>query len=71
MLLEPKWMRYSAALSSAVLTKALLIYLGFRLGSWLDAKAKTYPLFMVSGLVLGMGLGIWWILFVAEKRKPK
>jgi len=69
MLLDPKWVRFSARLSSAVLLKAGLIYAGYCLGSSLDRKLHSEPWFMFLGVVCGVGLGLWWILFVANRAK--
>ena len=70
MRLDIKTMRYSAALSSAVLTKGLLIYGAFRLGGYLDSRWHTAPLFLMLLIVAAVAVGIWWILKVAERNKP-
>jgi F0F1-type ATP synthase assembly protein I len=67
MLIDPKYMRYYAALSGAVLTKVALVVGGFFLGSWLDRRYGTYPLFMFSLVVIAAGLGIWYVIYVATK----
>lgn len=71
MKIDVKWMRYSSALSSAVMVQALLLLGGFKLGSWLDARLHTYPFLMVIFLTLGAGLGMWWLIYCAEKFKPR
>lgn len=70
MFIDPKTMRFSTALSGAVIIKGFLLYGGFRLGSWVDAQWGTSPFLMVGCLTVGAGLGIWWILYIAEKYKP-
>ena len=51
--LDVKWVRYSAALTGAVFTKAALIFLGYLGGSWVDRKMGTSPLFMFVFIVAG------------------
>lgn len=67
--LDSQWLRHAAALSGAVFTKALLIYLGFLAGRWVDTRLHTRPLFMSLFVIAGAGIGLWWILRVADGRK--
>ena len=70
MFVDPKWMRYSAAMSSAVMGQAVMLYLAFRAGSYLDAKWGTQPFLMFFGLVIAGALGLWFIIYAAERFKP-
>ena len=69
-MLDSKMMRFSAAMSSAVLTKGVLIFLGYWLGDKLDAYAKTSPLFMLLFLLIAICLGMWYLIVVFNKTKP-
>ncbi|KJS20236.1 MAG: hypothetical protein VR72_15475 [Clostridiaceae bacterium BRH_c20a] len=37
-------------------TMAVSIYLGFKGGTWLDNRFNTYPLFLIVGILLGVGV---------------
>lgn len=69
MKLDVKWMRYASALSGAVMAKVVMIYAGFVGGTWADEKFGTYPLFLALGTFSAVGLGLWYVFYVAEKRK--
>jgi F0F1-type ATP synthase assembly protein I len=62
-------MRFSAALSSAVLMKAFLVFAGYWIGSKIDVALGTKPLFMIGLALVGVCLGLWWILFIAQRAK--
>lgn len=68
MLLDPRLMRFYAQLSGAVFTKLLLILIGAWLGSRLDRAWGCSPLGMMIGLVVGAGLGLWFVIHVANQR---
>jgi F0F1-type ATP synthase assembly protein I len=67
MRLDFKLMRYSAAMSSAVLTMGIVVFGGFWCGSWLDRHFSLTPLFTISGLLVGICAGLAWVLYVARK----
>lgn len=69
MLIDPKFMRFASQLSSVVMTKALLIYGAYRLGTYLDGKFGTYPLFFFLLITTAAGLGLWWIIKIIEKNR--
>lgn len=68
MLIDRKLMRYYSIVSGAVFTKIVLMVGGFFLGTWIDRRLGTYPLFMLILLITGMSLGIWWIVRVASTK---
>lgn len=69
MLLDPKMYRFYAKISGAVFLKVFLVFAGFIGGSWLDKKFDTYPLFLFSLICVGLGIGFWYILHVANRHK--
>ncbi|MBI4405409.1 MAG: AtpZ/AtpI family protein [Deltaproteobacteria bacterium] len=69
MLVDPKWVRIGSMMTGAVMVKGLLIFAGFWLGTWLDQKLGTRPLFLTLGLVAGIAVGLWWIVYVAKRAK--
>ncbi|HLT58594.1 MAG TPA: AtpZ/AtpI family protein [Limnochordales bacterium] len=50
--------RYGTIGISLVLTTGVYIYLGYRVGTWLDERWQTAPVCMVLGIVLGMVLSM-------------
>jgi F0F1-type ATP synthase assembly protein I len=62
-------MRFSAAMSSAVLVKAFLIFAGYWIGTKVDVALGTKPLFMIVLALVGVCLGLWWLLFIAGRAK--
>ncbi len=69
MRIDPKFMRFASQLSSIVMTKALLIYGAYRLGTYLDTRFGTYPLFFFTLITAASGLGLFWIIKVIEKNR--
>jgi len=69
MLIDPKYYRMGAVMINAVMTKAILIAGGYYLGTYLDEKWHTEPYMMISLIVLGITLGLWWIIFLANRFK--
>lgn len=63
-------MRFAAAMSSAVITKGLLIFFGYWLGAKLDESFQTGPLFTVLLILVGVGLGFWYLVLVFRRTKP-
>ncbi len=59
--------RYYARLSSAVLVKLALCMVGFLLGKKLDAALGTGPYLMFLGFVVGVSVGLWWVIRTANK----
>lgn len=64
---EAKKLRVAIMMGNAVMTKALMISAGWYFGSKLDKKYGTGPYGMIFLVVLGMGLGVWYILRTAKK----
>lgn len=50
--------RFASLGVSWVLTTAVLLYLGYRVGSWLDARWDTAPFLMIAGLFLAVALAM-------------
>lgn len=50
--------KYGSIGISWVLTTSVYLYLGFRGGAYLDEKLKSAPLFLIAGLLLGIGLSL-------------
>ncbi|MFD3446681.1 AtpZ/AtpI family protein [Microbacteriaceae bacterium 4G12] len=51
------------ALMSGILSQLVgSILIGIFLGKWIDSKLDTFPLFLVIGLLLGLGTGIYAML---------
>ncbi len=48
-----------ALMSSVVSYLAGSILIGVFLGRWIDSKVGTSPLFLIIGVVLGFGLGMY------------
>lgn len=71
MLIDPKWMRFYAKMSGAVLAKAVLIVIGVFAGKALDERFGTYPLFLFVGVIGALALGIFYIVWLAEKESAK
>jgi len=61
---DPKMMRILVIMHSAVVTKALLIYGGYRLGKYLDAEWDTGSTFMFLGIVVAFVIGLSWLIFL-------
>ena len=59
----------ASMITSAVMVKALLIFGGFWGGQYLDGKWGTSPYLMTLGIVLGMGMGLSWVLFTARRMR--
>ena len=70
MKLDAKLMRFSAAMSSAVITMGLIVFGGFWGGAWVDKHFTLAPLFTIGGLLLGIAIGFAWLLYVAQRMKP-
>jgi len=66
MLIDPKWMRFYARMSGAVLAKVILVVVGLYVGNAIDAKLGTYPIFLFICVTVCIGVGIFWIVWLAE-----
>ena len=66
---DPKKAKTAAIITNAVTTKALLIAGGYYLGSYLDRQYNTAPYLMVTGIVLGLSLGLWWLVITLNRLK--
>lgn len=71
MLIDPKWMRFYARMSGAVLAKVILVVAGLYVGNAIDAKLGTYPIFLFVCVTACLGLGIFWIVWLAEKETAR
>jgi F0F1-type ATP synthase assembly protein I len=65
--IDGRKLRVAIMMGNAVMTKAVMISLGWYLGSKLDKRLGTEPYFMVSFVVLAMIFGVWYILYIAKK----
>lgn len=68
-LLDPKWMRFYAVLTGATFVKVILIAVAYLVGTRLDERFGTYPLFLSIGVLAAVGLGLWWIIRVIDRMK--
>lgn len=66
--IDPKRIRYAAIMVNAVLMKVALIGGGYYLGRVLDQKYQLTYL-AVMGAFVGLILGVWWIIFTANRFK--
>jgi F0F1-type ATP synthase assembly protein I len=65
--IDGRKLRVAIMMGNAVMTKAVMISLGWYLGGKLDKKLGTEPYFMVSFVVLALIFGVWYILYIAKK----
>jgi F0F1-type ATP synthase assembly protein I len=65
--IDGRKLRVAIMMGNAVMTKAVMISLGWYLGGKLDEKLGTEPYFMVSFVVLALIFGVWYILYIAKK----
>jgi F0F1-type ATP synthase assembly protein I len=68
MLLDPKSVRTYAIVTSAALAKAVLIGIGYWVGSRLDTAFGTSPLFLLLCVSAGLGLGLYGLLRALKQR---
>ena len=66
---DRKWSKVGAVITNAVFTKCFLIYAGYWIGTKLDVKYGTSPYLMTTFIVLGMALGLTWIIIIANRVK--
>jgi len=64
---DPKKIRTAAVIVNAVMVKVLLIVAGYYAGKHLDAQWNSAPYAMTAGICLGLGLGLWWLLFTVKR----
>ena len=67
--LDGNKIRTAMVMGNAVMTKAVVICLAWYYGNKLDEKYQTQPWIMVTGLVLAISFGLWFILFTAKRNK--
>ena len=67
--IDVKKFRKGIIMGNAIITKAVLVVGGFYGGYRLDAKFDTKPWLMFAGGVLGMALGLWYLLFLAKRTR--
>jgi len=66
-MLDPKKLKIMIVMGNAALTKAILMF-GLGWGGYkLDQKWGTKPWLMFLGVLIGLGLGIWYILLLANR----
>ncbi len=70
MKLDLKLMRFSAAMSSAVMMMGVIVFGGYWVGNRMDQSFHTSPLFAIVLLLVGIIIGLFWILYVANRTKP-
>lgn len=67
MFLDPKKIKIMIIMGNAAVTKALLMLgLGWA-GYRLDQRWGTKPWLMFLGVLLGLGLGLWYIMVLANR----
>ena len=66
--IDPATMLYASRLTSAVLAKVLFVYVGYRVGLWVDERWGTTPFGLALGLFVTFGLGIAFLIRVLERR---
>jgi F0F1-type ATP synthase assembly protein I len=67
MLLDPKMTRLYAMASGAAISKAVLLALGYWIGSKLDKRFGTSPLFMFLCVCVALAIGIWGVVRVLDR----
>lgn len=65
--IDTKKLRLAVIMGNAVMTKAVMIALGWYVGNKLDKKLGTEPYLMILLVVLAMIFGVWYILYIAQK----
>ncbi len=70
MLIDPKVMRTYAIVSSAALAKAMLIGIGYWIGTRVDRAYGTSPLFLLVFVSLGLALGLYGLIRALNRRDP-
>lgn len=68
-LFDPTLIRKAAVISNAVIAKFVAIGLGAWLGNKVDVKIGTSPLFLLIGIFMGGGVGLWYLFVVIKKNK--
>ena len=67
--IDPRKVRIAAVMVNAVIVKVVLIVAGYYCGKALDVRWHSTPYAMTTGICLGLGLGLWWILFTVKRFK--
>lgn len=70
MRLDLKLVRFSAALSSGVLTTGALTYGGYWLGRKLDSAWNSSPLWSIGLLLVGVCIGLGYLIYISQKLRP-
>jgi F0F1-type ATP synthase assembly protein I len=66
-MIDPKKMKVMIIMGNAALTKVLLM-LGLGWGGYqLDQRLGTKPWLMFLGVLIGLGLGLWYIIVLANR----
>jgi len=66
-MMDKKFVRKASIISSAVMTKALLTIAGFVGGGVIDKALGTDPLFRFGLMIVGISIGLWWLLRVIDR----
>lgn len=66
-MLDPKKLKIMIVMGNAALTKAVLMFLLGWGGYRLDLKWGTRPWLMFLGVLIGLGLGLWYIIILANR----
>lgn len=67
-------MRYANLAISFGITMVAAVFLGLYGGQWLDRRLGTFPIFMLLGILLGVGVGfysLWGELAGLMNKKPE
>jgi len=71
MRLEVKWMRFAARVSSAAMVKVMVIMGSIWAGKWADETLGTYPLLLLLLPTLSFIAGVYYLMWVIQKSKPR
>lgn len=71
-----RYSRWAAFGINWVVTSVVYVFLGFYGGRWIDDRLATGPLFLVLGLLGGVGMSLWGLLssvasFAASEEKRR
>jgi len=66
-MLDPKKLKIMIVMGNAALTKAVLMFLLGWGGHRLDMRWGTGPWLLFLGVLTGLGLGLWYIIVLANR----
>ncbi len=67
-MIDPRWSRMAAVYSGAATLKVALFVGAFFGGAALDRRLDTAPCFLILGLLVAMGLGTWYLIFITQRK---